>query len=296
MKKTSNKRLMKEGAGAGYDISFDGLRIDKVLSFKKSNEVSRYKEEVEYDFVASLKPGNVDVECSDYYNQIIPSPYYDDAEYDFHIDGGKVYGTFGVWLGSGGNEEDAVQEMLDEIQGYELGKTSVMYGAGWVHSDLPDDGHMEFSDQDNHLRCEYVENGTLPAYIEKIEIDSIQIATAINDGFKDSGDEDDDEQIDESIDEYEDAEETNKYGVPYQEYRLTFASKRKMIIDVGIEEEWGNINEYMDDKDEEFYVGYGNDEDGYKKIIKVEDPDGNVWVGKDEVKRWADEKVWIYVN
>lgn len=68
----------------------------------------------------------------------------------------------------------------------------------------------------------------------------------------------------------------NKFGVPYHSYILTFKNGDEKIFDMAWEEDWGNVssqafltlNGRTTDKP---FLGYGNDEDGYKRIVKVID-------------------------
>lgn len=115
--------------------------------------------------------------------------------------------------------------------------------------------------------------------------------------------------MNESDDDLE-GEETNKYGVPYHAYKLYLADGTEDVIDVGYEEEWGDIQECFEGEegdedadicgsDEEDKVGLGNDVDGHVEIMKVEDDESDmVWeVGtKNTPYKWATEKVWCYVD
>ena len=70
--------------------------------------------------------------------------------------------------------------------------------------------------------------------------------------------------------------EVNKFGVPYHSYTLTFKNGDEKTFDMAWEEDWGNVssqafitlNGRTTDKP---FLGYGNDEDGYKRIVKVID-------------------------
>lgn len=93
-------------------------------------------------------------------------------------------------------------------------------------------------------------------------------------------------------------ESWNKYDVPYHTYELTLADGSTKIIDVGVEEDWGDVQECTPDdcKDWRTSVGCGNDEDGHVKIVKVEDcKTGETWRGK-KVKEWAEKCVWTFVD
>lgn len=87
----------------------------------------------------------------------------------------------------------------------------------------------------------------------------------------------------------------NKYGVPYHCYELTFINGETKYIDIGCEEDWGNIQEmWVDDGYGKLdaCVGWGNDEDGHIQIVKVIDMETNESLN---VIDWAEE-VWDYVD
>jgi len=102
----------------------------------------------------------------------------------------------------------------------------------------------------------------------------------------------------------------NKYGVPYHEYVLHLADGNVTTVDVGIEEDWGDIQDCFDDMErdegadicgsqEKDKVGLGNDVDGHVEIMKVEDTESDmVWeVGTASTPyEWAKERVWCYVD
>jgi len=89
--------------------------------------------------------------------------------------------------------------------------------------------------------------------------------------------------------------ETNKFGVPFHSYTLTLSSRRKVTMDVGYEEDWGNVQPCVpgDCKDWRNSVGWGNDNDGHRKIVGVVDDE----TGKPlDVRQWAEDCVWKYVD
>ena len=70
--------------------------------------------------------------------------------------------------------------------------------------------------------------------------------------------------------------EVNKFGVPYHSYTLIFSNGAEKTFDMAWEGSWGNVSSQA------FYtvngrttskpfLGYGNDVDGYKRIVKVID-------------------------
>ena len=87
----------------------------------------------------------------------------------------------------------------------------------------------------------------------------------------------------------------NKFGVPYHSCTLLLANGEAVRMDVGYEEDWGNVQQCMpDDCDDGFKaVGWGNDEDGHLKIVGVVDDE----TGKHmDVCEWAENRVWSYVD
>ena len=85
--------------------------------------------------------------------------------------------------------------------------------------------------------------------------------------------------------------DANKFGVPYHCYALTLADGREIGIDVGDEEDWGNVQQCFTDKGKEC-VGWG-DADVWTEVVKVVDNDN----GKElDVMKWAKECVWNYVD
>lgn len=84
----------------------------------------------------------------------------------------------------------------------------------------------------------------------------------------------------------------NKYGVPHHEYEIFLADGTSRILDVGCEEDWGDVQEAAPDEVsdwEKSRVGWGNDADGHVEIVKVVDCET-----RDEIDpmKWAKECVW----
>lgn len=91
------------------------------------------------------------------------------------------------------------------------------------------------------------------------------------------------------------SKETNKFGVPYHDYEIFLIDGTKKIVNVGYEEDWGNIQQCTPDDCPEWQdsIGWGNDLDGHTEITKVID------LETDEVLNplyWAKNFVWKYVN
>jgi len=83
--------------------------------------------------------------------------------------------------------------------------------------------------------------------------------------------------------------EVNKFGVPYHAYTLRLEDGSFVDFDMASEEDWGNVSEWysglsigcpcengelfycQNGEIGEKYVGYGNEVDGYRKIMLVWD-------------------------
>lgn len=87
----------------------------------------------------------------------------------------------------------------------------------------------------------------------------------------------------------------NKFGVPYHSYHLTLANGDFITFDMAWEETWGNVskwNEVFNGGEDNEYVGYGNEDDGYVEIVKVVDNETNkeidVWDFLKECEKYVD--------
>lgn len=92
---------------------------------------------------------------------------------------------------------------------------------------------------------------------------------------------------------------TNKFGVPYEKYSLWFDNGTGIGVDIGNEDDWGNIQECApgDCKDWENSIGFGNDADGHLKIVSVDSKQSNdSWIGTDAVRSWFDTKVKVWAK
>lgn len=81
----------------------------------------------------------------------------------------------------------------------------------------------------------------------------------------------------------------NTRDVPYHVYELKMADGTSKIVDVGDEDDWGNLQDCTpgDCTDWMFAIGYGNDNDGHVRIVRVLDTEDNsVWSGNSAVRSW----------
>lgn len=88
---------------------------------------------------------------------------------------------------------------------------------------------------------------------------------------------------------------TNKFGVPFHSYTVFLANGDSVTMEVADEDDWGSVQECSPDdcEDWENSVGWGNDEDGHIKIVKVID---NLTGDEMDVREWATQRVWSYVD
>ena len=91
----------------------------------------------------------------------------------------------------------------------------------------------------------------------------------------------------------------NKFGVPYHQYELHLSDGDSTTMDVGYEEDWGNVQPMMPDDfngrvPEDWFsrIGWGNDLDGHIEIVEVLDLKCNRILS---VREWAENRVWKYV-
>lgn len=84
-------------------------------------------------------------------------------------------------------------------------------------------------------------------------------------------------------------------GVLGHEYTITLADGDTKTVNVGCEDDWGNIQQCVPDDcdDWETSVGWGNDEDGHIKIVDVVDEETGEHI---EPLKWAKDRVWCYVD
>ena len=194
----STKKLVKEGAGAGYDIEIKDVKIDKVLKFEESDYKSKYSSEKWYKFEATIKPGIHEIDANTYYDRLVT-----DYDNEVTIESGTIYGEVGIWEDEG-DERTLEEKIRDEIEGIKI-TISTMYGGGWIHAYLPEDGNIEFERVD-------FKPDSYSFTIDKFNFKSPEMANVINWNYDHIGEEDNDEDVDpEEMDEsLQDGFTTNK--------------------------------------------------------------------------------------
>lgn len=165
-------RRLQEGAGSGYEITISGLSVDaiRVTGLKDGH----------FHFIGRLKRKacGFEVEGYDYsfdsngiedgYGNVID----EFSEEEKYVDGGYLRGSIDADY-TDGSAEYAKQYIMDCLEDFSI---SQMYGGGYVHSYLPQDGHMIFKDID-------INNDGLYAYLDEIMIVAPNVANAINSGY-----------------------------------------------------------------------------------------------------------------
>ena len=147
-------RIVKEGAGAWYDISIEDLRIEKPTSVKETDE------EGVYEFTAPIVLGVYTVQAQSYDEQYFPQ---EDGDDWIKIDGGTITEIMSA------TDEESVTEYFPLILDVEA-----TYGGGSSHVYLPEDGKITLKDLD--YSDNYVD-------LDVIKLDSTDMAEKINTGY-----------------------------------------------------------------------------------------------------------------
>lgn len=90
----------------------------------------------------------------------------------------------------------------------------------------------------------------------------------------------------------------NKFGVPYHEYEIRLINGDELVVDIGEECDWGNIQGCVpgDECTDDIWknkVGWGNDADGHIEIVSVWDCETG---DKIEPIVWAKNYVWCWAD
>ena len=159
------------GAGAGYHVHINGLKLGDILDRRLIKGKEPYED---YWLVkVSIVPGEHEIAAEDYYNdffwQIHELGY--GEEPTAKIDSGVAH----VEYPSEWNDEDKdwYDCVLPNIQGREL-DISFLYGSGWVHADLPE----------NIVIDNLVVNGEFYGNIINLELHAPNLADAVNCGWR----------------------------------------------------------------------------------------------------------------
>lgn len=203
-----SRKLVKEGAGAGYTVKIKDLKFGSIKEKKLVKGNKRYDDY--YECQVEVLPGEYEIAAEDYYNDFFWQEHELGETPTAQIDGGVatiVYSTNSY------DEEEAEDELRREISRREM-DISFDYGAGWVHVDLPTDRPLELDRVD-------VEGVEFYGGIEKLELNAPDLAEAVNAGHQsiydrdeEEPEEDEDDVVTESYD-----DEWAAVGAAFDEFR-----------------------------------------------------------------------------
>ena len=90
----------------------------------------------------------------------------------------------------------------------------------------------------------------------------------------------------------------NKFGAESHRYQLFFKDGGNAIVDVANEEQWGDIQMCTPEDCENWVtsIGYGNDFDGHRVIVKVIDLETGAELEGCNVGWWYDNEVSVYAD
>ena len=169
-----SKKLVKEGAGAGYTVTLKNVKLTNAKVINRT-------EDGDWEFEADIVKDSYKVEAEDYYNRFCPISEYDEEWVEV---AGKVYGV--CWW----YEEERDVERQINGQEQDIGFD---YGGGWTHADLPKDGHITA----DRIRAD--EHDTWA--IQSIELFAPQVSECVNychEHFLDEEEGGEEEEVDES--------------------------------------------------------------------------------------------------
>ena len=169
-----SKKLVKEGAGAGYTVTIKNVKLANAKVINRS-------EDGDWEFEADIVKDSYMVEAEDYYNRFCPISEYDEEWVEV---AGRVYGV--CWW----YEEESDVERQVNGQEQDIGFD---YGGGWTHANLPKDGHITA----DRIRSD--EHDTWA--IQSIELFAPQVSECVNychEHFLDEEEGGEEEEVDES--------------------------------------------------------------------------------------------------
>ena len=182
-------KLVKEGAGAGYDVEIKGLKLGEILDKKLVKGKQAYDDY--YVCQVEILPCECEIGAEDYYNDFFWQEHEFGETPTAKIDGGVAT----IEYSTNSMEEDAAEEELrSEVANREL-DISFSYSWGWTHSDLPRE-NMKFTDVDVNEKAFY-------GSITKLELMAPDLADAVNSGYAslfDRDEDDDGEPVNEEYD------------------------------------------------------------------------------------------------
>ena len=182
---SESRKLVKEGAGAGYTVEIKNLRFGKILS--KNLVPDKYYGY--YECQVEILPGEYEIAAEDYYNDFFWQEHEFGETPKAKIDGGVATVVYSKqWE----DDEQAEDDLVDNVENVEL-DISFSYGRGWSHANLP----REKIEAD-HIN---VDNDGYYAGIDKIELNAPDLADAVNSGYESTFDRGEDEEDEVPVDE-----------------------------------------------------------------------------------------------
>jgi hypothetical protein len=202
-----SRKLVKEGAGAGYTVHIKGLKTGKILNMqKKGEDPSDEYYEVEVEVV----PCEVEVGAEDYYNDFFWQEHEFGDTPTAKIDGGVVTAIVTWW-----KDEDEIRQ---EIENTEL-DFDFDYGWGWSHSDLP---------RNEPIESDYIKTKTNGYYeVFEIKLNAPDLADAVNCGYQSIYDRDEEEPEEDETE--EDDVVTESYNDEWAEVGAAFDEFRQRL-------------------------------------------------------------------
>ena len=185
-----SKKLVKEGAGAGYTVKIKDLKFGKILDKKYIEQEKKY--ESYHECKVEILPGEYEIEAEDYYNDFFWQEHEFGETPKAKIDGGIATIAYSC---NSYDEDEADDELHRELENQEM-DIAFDYGWGWVHADLPKDKPIVSDHVD-------VEGREFYGSIDKIELNAPDLADAVNGGHQSiyDRDEEDDAEDEEPINE-----------------------------------------------------------------------------------------------
>ena len=199
-----SKKLVKEGAGAGYTVRIKDLKFGDIKEKKLVKGKKRYDDY--YVCQVEILPGEYEIEAEDYYNDFFGRLHEFGEIQTAKIDGGVATIEYST---NSYDEEESDDELRREISNMKL-DISFDYGNGWIHADLPNDGQIVSDKVD-------VENSAFYGGIDKIELNAPDLADAVNAGHQSVYDQDEEDEKDVVTESYND--DWISVGVAFDEFR-----------------------------------------------------------------------------
>ena len=177
-----SRKLVKEGAGAGYTVTIKDLKLGSILDKKYVKMKKDY--ESYWECQVEVMPGEYEIEASDYYNDFFWQEHEFGDKATAKIDGGIATISYST---NSYDEDEAEDELRHEVARRTM-DVSFDYGWGWTHADLPRE-----KIEANHVDA----SGEFYGSIDKLELDAPDLADAVNGGFQSTfGDGEDEEPFD----------------------------------------------------------------------------------------------------